>query len=61
MLFRVCLSFLSILFTFHKMLTDDFIDLSTIMECLLCSWIGLGICRGDKHVSVSGLFKNVLE
>lgn len=61
MLFRVCLSFLSLLFTFDKMLTDDFIDLSTIMECLVCSWIGLVICRGDKYVSASSLFKNVLE
>lgn len=52
MLFRACLAFLSILFAFDKMLTIDFVDLSTTVECLLCSWIGLGICRGDKPVSV---------
>ena len=52
MLFRACLSFLSVLFAFDKMLTIGFVDLSTPMECLLCSWIGLGICRGNKPVSV---------
>ena len=42
MLFRACLAFLSILFAFDKMLTIDFVDLSTTMECLLCSldWTG---------------------
>lgn len=52
MLFRACLSFLSILFTFDKMLTIDFVDLSIPVECLLCSWIGLGLCRGNKPMSV---------